>query len=161
MSPFNILNSFTAPSGMFWTPDSHRANVRGETSTCRAAFASDKPRDLRKDFSSDPSMPHLSMTRLCSPYPTPPCLSPPYHSRTYPTPPDRGLPCPAAPSQTLPRYSSTLLRRRWNCVAQPKRAMANRTQPVHNTPDIARPNLCSPVHIQPHHARQKDRKSVV
>lgn len=49
---FSNLNNLTAPSGMFCTPDSHRANVRGETSTCRAAFARDRLRDLRSAFSS-------------------------------------------------------------------------------------------------------------
>ena len=52
--PFNILNNFTAPSGMFCTPDSQRANVRGETSTCLAAFAKDRLRCLRSAFSSLP-----------------------------------------------------------------------------------------------------------
>ena len=54
---FRILNNLVAPSGIFWTPDSHLAKVRGETSTCRAAFASDKPRVLRNCFSSEPTIP--------------------------------------------------------------------------------------------------------
>lgn len=61
---FNILNSFIAPSGIFCTPDSHRENVRAETSTCRAAFASDKLSDLRNLFSSDPCIAYLFVKAL-------------------------------------------------------------------------------------------------
>lgn len=51
---FKRTNSFTAPSGIFCTPDSHRAHVRGETSTCLAALDSDRPRDFRSAFNSAP-----------------------------------------------------------------------------------------------------------
>lgn len=74
MTLFNILNNFIAPSGIFCTPDSHRANVRGETSTCRAAFANDRPRDLRRALSSAPTMPQPTTANRASPLLTSACL---------------------------------------------------------------------------------------
>ena len=105
------------------TPDSHRANVRGETSTCRAAFASDRPRVLRRAFSSDPviTWPHLAIhshttprlatprtgketrenLRPTTPSPTMPRRSIPYraehcHTGPYLTTPSLVTPCPSA-----------------------------------------------------------------
>ena len=81
-----ILKSFSAPSGMFCAPDSHRANVRGETSTCRAAFASDKPRDLRSALSSDPVIENNQ--RHTSAYLSGPSRIPPSQHQSMP---DRSL----------------------------------------------------------------------
>ena len=60
---FSKRNSFIAPSGILRSPDSHRAQVRGVTSTCRAACASDRPSLFRHALSSVPvmlSVHHLS-----------------------------------------------------------------------------------------------------
>lgn len=136
---FKILNNFTAPSGMFCTPDSHRANVLGETSTCRAAFASDKPRDFRKAFSSKPSMPYPSMPNntdagLTGPHHTAPDQTPTRRSRPRPTRfaaaahsfewagtalPYRTLPVLTKPQPILPNQTQTC------------RTKSNRTQPCH------------------------------
>ena len=127
MSLFNILNSLTAPSGMFWTPDSHRANVRGETSTCRAAFASDSPRDFRNAFSSEPSISRH----------TGPLLTSAYHAWANLAKPDQNVPFPTAARPAAPK------------LAKPRLAMPRFTIPQ---PTAPLPYPATQGHCEPHPA---------
>src|SRR3990167_2142944 len=65
---FKIFSNLIAPSGIACFPDSQRENVRVETSTCRAAFDKDRPRDKRNSLSSCPDTETRALEQLvCHP----------------------------------------------------------------------------------------------
>lgn len=98
----------TAPSGIRLSPASHLAQVRGATSTCRAALAIDRPRLLRIFLRSCPFIP--AYPRLSVPVKSGPFL--PDHAEPKSTWPLKSVPClpvHTCPHGTTPRLACLTL----------------------------------------------------
>ncbi len=147
---YSNKNNLTAPSGILCCPDSHRAMVRPETSSCRASCASDSPRVLRLSFSSPPVIP------------APPVLDPPLHTEAHragsrlprlarrspigpyltspglPYRPDRALPDHIIPRRAEPDHCKPALPFRTG----PLRALPSHAVPA--APNLAKTDLANP-----------------